>query len=109
MKPKYTITVILNALVVPRSTYYRWRSEGTDSSLTEVEQAIIDICEAPKDRYGHMRVRALFQRDYNIRRNGNTEQHIMQKDHLQIRIMLKKKWKVQGQTILIAPDRNKHD
>lgn len=109
MQSKYTITAILNALVVPRSTYYRWRSEGTDSSLTDVEQAIIDICESTKYRYGHRKVSALLQRDYKIKRHRNTVQAIMQKYHLQCRIKTKKKWKSQGRTIIIAPDRIKRD
>lgn len=109
MQTKYTITAILSALLVPRSTYYRWRSEATDASLTDIEQTIIDICESTKYRYGHRKVRALLQRDYNIKRNRNTVQRIMQKYHLQCRIKPKKKWQSQGETIIIAPDRIKRD
>lgn len=105
MQSKYTITAILNALVAPRSTNYLWRSEGTDASLKAVEQAIIDICEATKYRYGHRKVRALLQRDYSIKRHRNTVQAIMQKHHLQCRLKTKKKWKSAGETIIIAPDR----
>ncbi|SEW13995.1 Transposase InsO and inactivated derivatives [Aliicoccus persicus] len=109
LKSKYTITAILNALVVPRSTYYRWRSEGTDASLRDVDQAIIDICASTKYRYGHRKVRALLQRDYSIKRHRNTVQAIMQKNHLQCRIKTKKKWKPQGETVITAPDRIKRD
>lgn len=109
MQTKYTTTAILSALLVPRSTYYRWRSEATDASVTDVEQTIIDICESTKYRYGHRKVRALLQRDYNIKRNRNTVQRIMQKYHLQCRIKPKKKWQLQGETIIIAPDQIKRD
>ncbi|WP_188208355.1 IS3 family transposase, partial [Alkalibacillus aidingensis] len=103
LKQKYTITAILNALDIPRANYYRWRSEG-DSSLTEVEEAIIEICKATNYRYGHRKVKALLKKEYHIKRNRNTVQAIMQKHHLQCRVKPKRKWKSQGETIIIAPD-----
>ncbi len=109
MKSKYTITVILNALEIPRANYYRWRSEGAEPSLTDVEQAIIEICQSTQYRYGHRKVKALLERTYQIKRHRNTVQTIMQKHHLQCRVKPKKKWKAQGETVIIAPDRLKRN
>lgn len=41
--------------------------------------------------------------------NRNTVQRIMQKHHLQCRIKPKRKWKSQGESIIIAPDLLKRD
>lgn len=103
------MTSILNALEVPRATYYRWRSEGIRSSLTEVEKKIIEICKNTKYRYGHRKVKAILKKEYNIKRNRNTVQAIMQKFHLQCRVKPKRKWKSEGETIVVAPDLIKRD
>lgn len=72
--------------------------------LTETEQAIIAICQATKYRYGHRKVRALLKKEYQIIHHRNTVQAIMQKHGLQCRVKPKRKWKAQGETILVAPD-----
>lgn len=94
---------------VPRATYYRWRVKGVESPLTEVEKAIMEICKTTKYRYGHRKVKALLKKDYKMLRNRNTVQAIMQKHHLQCRVKPKRKWKSQGETIIIAPDLIKRD
>lgn len=101
--------MILNALAIPRATYYRWRSEGADHTLTAVEEAVIELCQSTHYRYGHRKVTALLKRRHHLKRHRNTVQRIMQKYHLQCRVKPKRKWRAQGETVIIAPDRLKRD
>ena len=98
------MTAILSALDVARSTYYRWLAEGPISVLTEVEEAIIALCKRTKYRFGHRKIKKLLKAEYKLDRHRNTVQTIMQKHHLQCRIKPKRKWKSQGESIVIAPN-----
>ena len=100
----YTVTAILSALEVARSTYYRWLSDGVTSMLTEVEKAIITLCKKTKYRFGHRKIKKLLKKEYKFDRHRNTVQTIMQKHHLQCRIKPKRKWKSQGESIIVAPN-----
>ncbi|MDN4073903.1 helix-turn-helix domain-containing protein [Fictibacillus terranigra] len=40
-RKKYTVTAILSALGIPRSSYYRWLARGISSILTPEEETII--------------------------------------------------------------------
>src|SRR5690625_5452752 len=51
-RKKYTITAILNALGVARSTYYRWCTAGI-TLLTVHEKAIIKLCQSTKRSEEH--------------------------------------------------------
>lgn len=101
---KYTVTAILSALGVARSTYYRWLAEGPERVLTEVEEAIIALCKKTKYRFGHRKIKKLLKAAYHLDRHRNTVQAIMQKHHLQCRIKPKRKWKSQGDSVIIAPN-----
>lgn len=103
------MTAILRALEVPRANYYRWVSQGVEFIPDAVEQAIIDLCKETHYRYGHRKIKALLQKKYQIKRNRNTVQTIMQKYHIQCRVKQKRRWKSQGETIIIAPDLLKRD
>lgn len=103
-RKKYTVTAILSALSVPRSTYYRWLAEGTTSVLTEVEEAIITLCKKMRYRFGHRKIKKLLKEVYKLDRDRNTVQTIMQKHHLQCRIKPKRKWKSQGESVIVASD-----
>ncbi|OJF95702.1 transposase [Alkalibacterium sp. 20] len=103
-RKKYTITAILSALGVPRSTYYRWLAEGATIVLTEVEEAIIALCKKTKYRFGHRKIKKLLKERYKLDRHRNTVQSIMQKFNLQCRIKPKRKWKSQGESVIIAPN-----
>ena len=46
----------------------------------------------------------MLYRDYKIKLNRNTVQRIMQKHYLQCRVKPKRKWKSQGESIVIAPN-----
>ncbi|MGM0966918.1 MAG: IS3 family transposase, partial [Bacillota bacterium] len=86
---------------VARSTYYRWVSEGIRKK-SQVEKAVISLCTETSFRYGHRKIRKLLQRQYDIKRNRITVQRIMQKYHLQCSVKRKRKWKSQGESVIIA-------
>lgn len=94
----------MSALEVPRANYYRWRLQGVNQPLSVVEESIIELCKKTKYRNGHRKVKALLKQRYKIELNRNTVQDIMQKHHLQCRIKPKRKWKSQGESIIIAPN-----
>lgn len=100
---KYTVTAILAALGVARSTYYRWTKDPV-KSLSEAEIAITTLCQETKYRYGHRKITKLLRKRYKINLHRNTVQRMMQKLNLQCRIKPKRKWKSQGETVIIAPN-----
>lgn len=97
------MSAVLSALNVPRSTYYRWASSQTVEWSTE-EKTIILLCEETKYRYGHRKIKELLKRKYQIKLNRNTVQRIMQKHHLQCRVKQKRRWKSQGESVIVAPN-----
>ncbi|HBI02404.1 MAG TPA: IS3 family transposase, partial [Paenibacillaceae bacterium] len=62
------------------------------------------MCEETKYRYGHRKIKKLLQRKYQIELNRNTVQRVMQKYHLQCRVKPKRKWKSQGESVIVAPN-----
>ncbi|WP_425411617.1 IS3 family transposase [Lacticigenium naphthae] len=102
-RKKYTVTAILAALGIARSSYYRWTKEPK-KILSEVELAITELCQKHTYRYGHRKITKLLKRRYKIKRHRNTVQRIMQKLNLQCRVKPKRKWKSQGETVIIAPN-----
>ena len=104
MKGNYTISAILLALQVPRSNYYRWLGEEREITLSTNEVAIIDLCKKTRYRYGHRKIKALLMQEHAIKLHRNTVQSIMQKHNVQCRVKPKRKWKSQGETIMIAPN-----
>ncbi|KFO16553.1 transposase [Enterococcus faecium] len=102
-REKYTVTAILGALGVARSTYYRWTKEPK-KVLSKVESAITELCQTHKYRYGHRKIAKLLKRKYKMKRHRNTVQRIMQKLHLQCQVKPKRKWKSQGESVIIAPN-----
>ena len=72
--------------------------------LSSTEEAIISLCEETKYRYGHRKIKKLLQRKYQIELNRNTVQRVMQKYHLQCRVKPKRKWKSQGESVIVAPN-----
>lgn len=98
------MTAILVALDVPRANYYRWVKKGVESVLTEEEEAIIALCKKTNYRFGHRKIKKLLKKDYKLDRHRNTVQRIMQKHNLQCRVKPKRKWKSQGESIIVAPN-----
>ncbi|MDW2887182.1 IS3 family transposase [Exiguobacterium artemiae] len=103
LRGKYTITTILSALNVSRASYYRWIKESVGAPSV-LEKAIIELSKQTKYRNGHRKIKALLQQIYQLKANRNTVQKIMQKYHLQCRIKPKRRWKSQGERIIMAPN-----
>ncbi len=103
-KGKYTVKAVLAALSVPPSTYYRWLAEGLAEMVTAEEEAIIQLCRQTKYRNGHRKIRKLLKKTYGFKLNRNTVQRIMQKHNLQCRVKPKRKWKSQGESVIVAPN-----
>ena len=69
----------------------------------------MELCKSTKYRNGHRKIKAMLKQKYNIELNRNTVQNLMQKHNLQCRIKPKRKWKSQGESIIIAPNLLKRD
>src|SRR5690625_7491591 len=80
-RKKYTITAILNALGVARSTYYRCCTAGI-TLLTVHEKAIIKLCQSTKYRNSHRKIKAQLNQENKINLKSNTIQRIIQKHNL---------------------------
>ncbi|WP_083841899.1 IS3 family transposase [Fictibacillus macauensis] len=87
-----------------RSAYFFCHVDSPHQCVTIEEKAIISLCKETKYRYGHRKIKALLWREYQLKLNRNTVQRIMQKHHLQCRVKTKKRWKSQGESIVIAPN-----
>lgn len=104
LRKKYTVTIILRILGIPRATYYRWLKEGVKEKVTDVEQKIIELCKRTKYRNGHRKIKRLLKNKYQIVLHRNTVQRLMQKHNLQCRIKPKRKWKSQGGQQIVVPN-----
>ncbi|WP_323679923.1 hypothetical protein [Exiguobacterium indicum] len=74
-----------------------------------LEKAIIGLSKQMKYQNMHLKIKALLQQIYQLKANRNTVQKIIQKHHLQCRIKPKRRWKSQGERIIMAPDLIKRD
>lgn len=103
LRKKYTVTLILEVLEIPRATYYRWVSEGVGEH-SPIETALIALCEKMKYRYGHCKIKYLLDKEYGYQLNRNTVQKLMQKHNLQCRVKKKRKFKANQGPEMIAPN-----
>ncbi|RIW26373.1 IS3 family transposase, partial [Bacillus salacetis] len=103
LRKKYTVTAILSVLNISRATYYRWAA-SSPIQLSKEEEVIISLCEKTRFRNGHRKITKLLKRKFHISLHRNTVQRIMRKHHLQCRVKPKRKWKSQGESIIIAPN-----
>ena len=65
LKSKYTVKVILEALVFPKSNYYRWKNKNF--SISEDEREIIEVCKKHRFTYGYRKITALLKGIHIIR------------------------------------------
>lgn len=93
------LRLILEALDVSSSTYYRWRKSGApSSSLTKNEEAVIALCKETKLLYGYRKITALLRREMKI--SHNTVQKIMQRHNLNCRVKVKRYRKTRQQAYI---------
>ncbi|QQC96534.1 IS3 family transposase [Mammaliicoccus sciuri] len=88
LKSKYTVKVILEALDIPKSNYYRWKNK--DFSISEDEREIIELCMKHRFTYGYRKITALLNRKNNKPINHKKVQRIMQKHNLNCKVRMKK-------------------
>lgn len=72
--------------------------------MTQVEKDIIALCKKIKYRFGHRKIKDLLKKNYKTIMHRNTVQRIMQKHNLQCRVKKKRKWKAQGESVIVAPN-----
>lgn len=64
----------------------------------------MELYKSARYRNGHRKIKAMLKQNYNIELNRNTVQNLVQKHNLQCRIKPKRKWKSQGESIIITPN-----
>lgn len=99
-KNRIPLKIILEVLEVSSSTYHRWKnSTDLNTSLSDNEEAVIQICKETKYLYGYRKITALLRREMQI--SHNTVQRIMQKHNLNCRVRVKKHRKI-GQNSFVT-------
>ncbi|WP_239747638.1 IS3 family transposase, partial [Mammaliicoccus sp. C-M11] len=88
LKSKYTVKLILEALDIPKSNYYRWKNK--DFSISEDENEIIELCKKHRFTYGYRKITGLLKRKNNKTINHKKVQRIMQKHNLNCKVRVKK-------------------
>ena len=88
LKSKYTVKLILEALDIPKSNYYRWKNK--DFSISEDENEIIELCKKHRFTYGYRKITGLLNRKNNKTINHKKVQRIMQKHNLNCKVRVKK-------------------
>jgi transposase InsO family protein len=97
LRGKVTVSQACEWLGIARATYYRWKSVLGKKDLTE--EKIRQLCIQHKFRYGYRKITALLRMEQSI--NYKRVQRIMQREHLQCRVRVKKR-KATGQPTYIA-------
>ena len=63
-KNRIPLKIILEVLEVSSSTYHRWKnSTDLNTSLSDNEEAVIQICKETKYLYGYRKITALLRRE----------------------------------------------
>ncbi|AIS62343.1 tail length tape measure protein [Listeria ivanovii subsp. londoniensis] len=98
------LCVILEALNVARSTYYRWKKQLISHQQVWAWkiQSIGELCIQHKFRYGYRKITALLKRAYQI--SKNTVQKIIKHFGWQCRVKKKRKLPRPGKLHLVAPN-----
>lgn len=102
LSSKFNIIDILDALDVPKSTYYRWKKKYSEPSITPLEELIIELCQENKFHYGHRKIKALLKRIHGLHVNRKTVQRIMQKFNIQCQIKKKRQRYLSGESNIVV-------
>jgi putative transposase len=93
------VTQACELLGIARSSYYRWKGSCRSQLADPTTQKIRELCVQHKFRYGYRKITALLQKEQTI--NHKRVQRIMQDEHLQCRVRMKKR-KSTGQPAHLA-------
>lgn len=107
LKNKYRVKELCFILGVTKSTYYRWKKRNT--TLDEVEQAVINLCKAHKYRLGYRKVRNRVSKILKRQINHKRILRLMRLHQLLCRPKRKKKVFLTGQDPIVAPNRIERD
>jgi putative transposase len=99
--PDIPVKLLCTWFNIPRSTYYRWMKKSPASSKEALVERIRTLCVKHKFRYGYRKITALLRKEQCI--NHKRVQRIMQEEHLQCRVRVKKR-KQTGQPLYVAPN-----
>lgn len=94
IRGEISITQACAWLGVARSTFYRWKMACKTEQKDPTVEKIRQLCTLHKFRYGYRKITALLRTELKI--NHKRVQRIMQAEHLQCRVRLKKR-KLTGQ------------
>ncbi|MGG4266947.1 IS3 family transposase, partial [Peribacillus simplex] len=104
LSTKLKIIDILRVLGIPKATYYRWKNKYKVLELTPLEELVIKICKENYYHYGHRKVKAILNRQYEIKVNRKTVQKIMQKHQIQCQVKKKKQKYINGESNIVVPN-----
>lgn len=93
LRSQYSLEILLSALEVPRSTFYRWKNRVSNSN-NHIEQKIGKICKDNNFTYGYRKVCNLINRDSEQPINHKRVQRIMRKNNWNCRARAKKEQKL---------------
>lgn len=102
---KYKIIEILQALEVPKATYYRWKRKYSEEKISTLETYIIELCKESNFHNGHRKIKAMLKRKHGINVNRKTVQKVMQKFNLQCQIKVKRKKHINGESNITVENR----
>jgi len=103
LKDRYTASDICECFGIPRSTYYRWKSQA-GQEIPKLHQWIISICKQLSHRIGHRKVKDILRKDYDVKVNRKTVQKVMQKYKIQCRVKVKRQKYIAGESKIVVPN-----
>jgi len=93
LRSEYGLEILLSALQVARSTFYRWRNHASNRNY-HLEKKIGQICKDNNFTYGYRKICNVINRDSEQPINHKRVQRIMQKNNWNCRARAKKEQKL---------------
>lgn len=87
---KFPISKMLDFLGIPKSTYYRWKRQGSTFKDAELLERISVLCAKHKRRYGYRRITSGLATEYGMIVNHKRVRRIMRENGLLSKIRRKK-------------------